>query len=83
MRSSFCTENLFAVKEGFADNTQVLSKSLTKNAEKLSSKNHFGLLLYSPYLSTNGTSLLRGEVTVVTKRAAADNYDSPNFSYCL
>ena len=46
MRSNYYDENFLEVEEGFADNTQVLSISLTKNTEKLSSNNQLGLSLY-------------------------------------
>ena len=66
MQSSFCVENSFPDKEDFAENTRVFTKSLTKNGEEYSSKNQFGLFLYSTDLAADATGLLRGEVTVVT-----------------
>ena len=81
MRSSYCVGNFFVVEEGFADNTHVLSKSIPKNAEKLTSKNQFGRLLYSPNLTAGGTGLLRGDVTFIGshKKTAALSRGSPCF----
>ena len=63
MQSSYCEVNFFAGKEEPADNTWVLSKDLTKNTEKLTSKNQLGLPLYSPYLTANATSLTGSYIT--------------------
>jgi len=66
MRSSYCAENSFPSKEGFAANTSVFTKSLTKNGKEVSSKNQFGLFLYSTDLTADAAGLLGSEVTVVT-----------------
>ena len=69
MLCSYWIGNLIDFKEGLADNTKVLSKSVTRKSSKLSANNQLRLLLYSTYLSANATCLLGGGVTVVNKKA--------------
>ena len=78
MLCSYWIGNLIEFEEGLVDNTKVLSKSLTKKSSKLSANNQLRLLLYSTYLSTNATCLLRGEVTVVNEKATEQKPDSPS-----
>ena len=71
MLCSYWAENLCEFEEGFADNTQVLSKSVTKKTCELSANNQLSLRLYSTYLSADATSLLAGEIILIKRSCRA------------